>query len=154
MSNLQRLHNTSMRALAAVLLMLLTVVGACELLDGSGSAGDLLIRTNRSTYAVEDSIEATVANTTHQPFFLENCCGPIILAVERWQEGAWTVYRSNACLLLCLSVPLELPPGERRTAPVFTLDAPGRYRLILHYWDRQRADGIMQRAVSSPFVVE
>ena len=113
-----------MRIHAALLLVLSLAFGACELLDGPGSAGDSLIRTNRSMYAAGDPIEVTVANTTDQTLFLDNCCGIGILSVERWQEETWTVYRSNACRRLCLSVPLELPPGERRTARLFSLDAP------------------------------
>ncbi len=139
----------------ALLLLPLTLLGACELLDGSGDA-NVRVRTDRSVYGVGDTIAARVSNFTDQTLFFENCCGPLLLRVERWQDGGWAAL-PGTCIALCISVPAEVAAGATRTVRdtyLPTLHAPGRYRLTAHYWQEPKASATSGQASSRSFIVE
>lgn len=133
---------------------MLSSFGRCALIDGSEPlTDDLRLGTDQSVYVPGEPIDVTVANTGPRRLFLENCCGALIVSVERQEDNAWVVERPAVCETLCLSIPLELRPGETRSAPDYlALLTPGRYRLTLRFWFYR--DGELVETSSPVFTVE
>jgi hypothetical protein len=93
----------------------------------------------------------TFRNRTERTISLLNCNGGYGLQLERWDGAEWVVAWSPA-LLMCLSAPIELAPGETlsRTLGVFggrpdsnmhprfaVSEIEGTYRLVITaaLWD-------------------
>ena len=99
----------------------------------------------------EGEIPFAYHNVTDRTISLLNCRGGFGLHLEKREEGGW-VRAWEPARELCLSPPIEIPPGERHehtlhvfgarpdanAIPRFEVDdIPGTYRIVITsaYWD-------------------
>ncbi len=107
--------------------LLVVVAAGCEALSGPAA---VRIRTSAASYQLGASIVYTAANTGSESVYLASCCGGAIAALDRWDGGSWSNYRSGACLALCPMVPIEVTAG-RSYAGTVSLSDTGVYRVHL-----------------------
>jgi hypothetical protein len=114
---------------------------------------DLAVSTDRSSYAVGDSVHFEVRNDTEHDAFFFQCGGRTSFAVERREGDGWAeAYRwGPICITIYETGVAVLVPGSRFFDAVAP-DQAGTYRIRYDTGPRSRAIGTV-RLHSPPFVV-
>ncbi|MQA90420.1 MAG: hypothetical protein GEU90_09310 [Gemmatimonas sp.] len=123
----------------------------------------------------QGELDFTFRNDTDRLISLLNCNGTFALRLEKWENGTW-VPAWSPILPECLSLPIEVPPGENyqhqlhvfsrrpgsNTHPQFYVDPiDGTYRLVIlaAFWDYHDYDSTwgeeppLEYRVSAPFEI-
>lgn len=134
-----RIHRTLLRSLAAVAL-----AGSATLASGCRETpvqpdpelradGDTVaFHTDAASYTLtrgahgyNGRIVAVYVNRTGKPVYIANCNGTSTVTLEKWENGAWRPAYSPPTFL-CLSLPMDVPPGGTQQFEVNLADAFAR----------------------------
>ena len=110
---------------ALILLLLGTMCMACEIPLGSNSASEqpsglIALQTDQAIYqavpredgrAIAIDIQLTFTNTAQAPVYFTGCHPPHASVMEKKEGNDWNVVFSPI-VLLCLSPPVEVQPGD------------------------------------------
>jgi len=106
------------------------------------------LHTNTRGCWVRETIEATIENRGTRTLHLSWCNQPL----QRYGLGDWHWVTRHPCS--GGSVPLSIPPGERRVSPVSVQGAPaGEYRLRFSFLEGE-SELPADRSTSAPFHLE
>jgi len=120
------------RALSSSLLVLLALAGCSDL--GSVPYDGLSAVTQKSSYAVNETITFIISNDGSQGVFLACCCVDAAFYIDRYENGRWAQTGTNGipCLRACPSVSIILSPQTRFVGST-NLQEQGMYRFRFPY---------------------
>ena len=145
------------RAKTPVLLSLLFVAVAvisCQDMGNEPEPG-LSVVTDKSTYAIEEYILITVANSGDFEAHLPSCCASPAYHIDRYENGTWRVFSSPGLPcppgVACPSKELVVTRTEKQHGTTF-LSARGTFRIRVPYGGSN--EKLTEEVLSNTFVVQ
>ena len=139
--------------LLAIPLVLIFSIYSCSS-DPNDTKEKLTAQTDKSSYAINDTISLTIKNYNSITAHLASCCTSVAFYIDKNVNGVWSEHSNFGlpCLALCPGIDLTIIHLETKVNSVFITES-GTFRLRIPYSFNQGVNWTNE-IVSNTFTIE